>query len=341
MKKAVRLADIAKQLGVSNVTVSKALSGQKGVSEQMRQKIVALADEMGYKQPSALRKQSGGTGYNIGVIINAQYFDKYDSFYLQMYQRVNLEAASNGCLTLLETISLQMVRDKELPVMLKENKVQGVIVIGRLNPDYLDFLEKNVTVPIVFMDFCDYTRDIDAVISDSYYGAYSLTRYLVQQGHRRIAYVGTVLATGSITDRYLGYVKCLMEQGIEVRKDWIIDDRKLVDGVIDEVNYIKLPDDMPTAFLCNCDVAACRLIKKLESAGYNVPQDISVVGYDNYLYPGLCNVELTTYEVDIREMSRQAVSSLLKNIKGEKNRTKINIVEGRLVVRDSVRDISV
>lgn len=78
MAKAVKLADIAGKLGVSTVTVSKALSSQKGVSEVMREKIKQLADEMGYKQPSALRQEKQPKSYNIGVLVSEQYLDKYD-----------------------------------------------------------------------------------------------------------------------------------------------------------------------------------------------------------------------------------------------------------------------
>lgn len=340
MRKAVKLADIAEPLGVSTVTVSKALSGQKGVSEEMREKIVALADELGYKQPSAMRKEAEKTGYNIGVLIHEQYFDKYDSFYLQMYQRVNLKAGTKGCFTLLETVSNQMEEEHILPMLVQENKVDGIIIIGRLSLEYLDLLEKRAGVPLVFMDFCDNGRNTDSVISDSFYGAYSLTQYLIKHGHRKIAYVGTVLSTSSITDRYLGYMKCLMEHGIEVRDEWVIDDRRIEDGELDEDMLMQLPEDMPTAFFCNCDLVGSMIVKKLEHAGYRVPEDISVVGYDNYLYPGLCDVELTTYEVDIKEMARRAVNNLIKKIKGEKYRTGIYIVEGHLVEKDSVKTVN-
>ena len=95
MAKAVKLADIAEKVGVSNVTVSKALSGQKGVSEEMREKIQKLADELGYKQPSAARKESiRRQSYNIGVLIQESYLDKYDSFYWQMYQQVSTDRKS-------------------------------------------------------------------------------------------------------------------------------------------------------------------------------------------------------------------------------------------------------
>ncbi len=339
MRKAVKLADIAEQLGVSTVTVSKALSGQKGVSEEMREKIIALADELGYKQPSAMKRETETVSYNIGVLIHERYFNIYNSFYSQMYQRVNLKAGSKGCFTLLETVSDEMEREKILPNLFKDQKVHGVIIIGRLESDYLDLIEKNTSVPLMFMDFCDPRRDADAVISDSFYGAYTLTQYLVEHGHTQIAYVGTILSTGSITDRYLGYKKCLMEHGIEVSDEWLIADRYLEDGRVDEENLIQLPKHMPTAFFCNCDFVGSMLVKKLENQGYRIPEDVSVVGYDNYLYLGLCDVELTTYEVDIKEMARRAVNNLIKKMEGEKYRSGLCIVEGHLVEKESVKNL--
>ena len=97
---------------------------------------------------------------------------------------------------------------------------------------------------------------------------------------------------------------------------------------------------MPTAFVCNCDLTASFLIKKLRAAGYRVPEDVSVVGYDNYLFPGLCDVAITTYEVDMKEMARRAIQNLTKKISGENYRQGICIAEGHLVIKDSVKKIS-
>lgn len=338
MAKAVKLADIAERLGVSTVTVSKALSGQKGVSEELRAKIKVLADEMGYRQPSAQRKEKGNESYNIGVLIAEHYLDK-DSFYWQMYQQIVTRASAKECFTLMEVVNARMEQAPELPRLVQEQKVDGIIIIGRLEDGYLDFLNKKSGVPLIYLDFCDEKQDTDAVISDSYYGAYRLTNYLFEMGHRKIAYVGTLLATGSITDRYLGYTKSLMEHGARVRPEWVIDDRDRQTGEIDAESLIRLPDEMPTAFVCNCDLTASYLIRKLQEAGYRVPTDISVVGYDNFLYPGLCDVAVTTYEVDMKEMARRAIRILIKKIAGENYRPGISIVEGHMVIKDSVKRI--
>lgn len=340
MAKAVKLADIGERLGVSTVTVSKALSDQKGVSEEMRAKIKKLAEDMGYQQPSAIRKVKPRKSYNIGVLVADYYLDKYISFYWQMYQAVASRALQKECFSMLEMITSEDESMCTMPKLLMENKADGIIIIGRPDKKYLENLRLNSTVPIVYLDFYEEKQNCDVVISDSFYGSYQLTNYLIRNGHQKIAFVGTVLGSSSITDRYLGYQKALMENGLEQRKEWVIDDRPKEGGKIDNVNLLKIPEKMPTAFVCNCDLTASEMIKKLVAAGYNVPADVSVVGFDNYLYPGLCDVDITTYEVDIKEMAKKAVHALTKRMDNENANPGTYIVEGHMVIKDSVRDIT-
>lgn len=339
MAKAVKLADIAEKVGVSTVTVSKALTGQKGVSEEMRRRITQLADEMGYVPAAKTKKSTARKSYNIGLLIEESYLDKYDSFYWQMYQQVATRAMEWGCFTLMEVVGRQMAGELELPKLIREQKVDGIIVLGKMTDDFLSYIRQNTTAPLVYMDFTDEELEADAVVSDSFYGAYQLANYLIGMGHRKIAYVGTLLATTSITDRYLGYTKSLMEHGIPIRSEWQINDRDLTSGYIDEENLLQLPEEMPTAFMCNCDLTAGKLINKLSRMGYRVPEDISVVGYDDYIYPGICEVGITTYEVDLAEMARRAVGVLLEKMSGRGQNHGIHIVEGHLVIKDSVRRI--
>lgn len=337
MAKAVKLADIAKKVGVSTVTVSKALSGQKGVSDEMREKIKKLADELGYRPPSsAKREMSRSRSYNIGVLIEEEYLDKYESFYWNIYQHVSICALNCECFAMMEVISSRMEEQMEMPKLMRDQKAHGIIVIGRMPGRYLKLLKENKAVPVVYVDFTDDDPVTDAVISNSYYGAYHLVNYLLDQGHTKIAYVGTLLATSSITDRYFGYAKALMEHGIPLKDSWQLNDRNISSGVIQE-ELMELPEEMPTAFFCNCDLAAGKLIHKLREKGYRVPEDVSVVGFDNYIYPGICDVGITTYEVDQAEMAAQAVQVLVKRMNDEPCRYGTHVVEGRLVIKESVQ----
>lgn len=347
MKKAVRLADIADKLNVSIVTVSKALSDQKGVSETMRKRIKELAYELGYQYPATSKQAMEHDTYNIGILVSDQYFGKYDTFYWKMYQELTTKGAHKDCFMILEMLSLQNEKQLVYPKMLAEEKVDGLIVMGRLSDRYLEMLHERCDVSIVFLDFYDNNKECDAIISDSYYGSYRLTNHLFELGHTRIAYVGSLLSTASITDRYFGYARSLMEHGLSVRKDWIIPDRSEEDYEVVGGHTLRLPEEMPTAFVCNCDLTAAEVIRLLEKNGYSVPKDISVVGFDNYIYPGLVKLGITTYEVDIREMTIRCLAMLLKKIKGENYRRGVDIVGGTVIYREScglvsnvVKDVS-
>ena len=173
------------------------------------------------------------------------------------------------------------------------------------------------------------------VISNSFYGAYHVTDYLFEMGHEEIGYVGTVLVTESITDRYLGYYKAIMEHGKEPRKEWMIQDRE---SHIEIYEQLELPKDLPSAFVCNSDLAASKLIKALKEKGYRVPEDISVVGYDDYLYPGLCDIGITTYSVDMEKMSQVGMEMLLERMGGSENPYIMQVIEGKFIKRDSVQE---
>ncbi len=337
MAKAVKLADIADRLGVSVVTVSKALSGQKGVGEELREKIIALADELGYRLPSAVEKINVNKGQSIGILIHEKHFSKYNSFYLQMYQMLSVELSTAGYFNLLELVRYDFEKEFILPNLVNEGNVSAVVLLGEFSKEYCEFLRSKLSVPIQYLDFNDDSEEINSIVSDSFYGGYYLTNYLFDKGHTDIGFVGSVLKTSSITDRYLGYLKSMMEHGKAVNDKWIIEDRDEETGIIFSPEVLSLPDKLPTAFVCNCDLTAGVLIKKLEKDGYRVPEDLSVVGYDNFIFPGTCDVEITTYEVDMPVMVKKTVEILNKLMRNEEVSSKTHIVTGHLVEKSSVR----
>lgn len=339
MAKSVKLADIAVKLGVSTVTVSKALSDQKGVSDEVRAQIKKLASEMGYISPSAARIQSERRSYNIGVIVSSKYFDQTQSFYWMIYQELATKALNKNCFTMLEVVQDYEENNNVVPKLLEGNRVNGLVIIGIMKEEYLEIVNANARVPIIYLDFYNKNQKCDAVVSDNYFGMYKLTDYLCQLGHKKIAYVGTLFTTNSITDRFFGYCKGLYENGIDSRKDYIIEDRDSVTGSMEGREFI-LPDDMPTAFACNCDVTAIKLIEELNKRGYKVPEDISVVGYDNYSLQNPGEIEVTTYAVDVKEMARKAIKNLIRKMNGEYFSKGISVVEGHMVIKNSCKPIN-
>lgn len=335
MRKTVRLADIAKRLNVSTVTVSNALANQKGVSEEMREKIKAMAAEMGYQPVGSAAARAS---VNMGVIILEKYLGDHMTFYWKLYQELAVACADQGSFLLFEVVKHEAEQQLELPLLVRERRIEGLVIIGEPSRAYLRKIVDHAGIPVLFMDFYAGGFDVDCVISDNFYGMHTMTRYLVKRGHRRIAFVGTVFSNSSITDRYFGYLKAVRQYGLEERADWVIKDRELDNfWMIDP----KLPEEMPSAFVCNCDLAASRLIRQLKLKGYRVPEDVSVVGYDNFLLEGLCEIGITSYGVDMMEMAAVTAKRMQERIRGNvAGPGRLFIAGGHVVEKDSVKRLN-
>lgn len=331
----VRLSDIAEKIGVSTVTVHNALSGQKGVSEELRQRIIGLADEMGYRQNTAAARREKGRGLkNIGIIISEKYLAEYTTFYWKMYQEMALIAVDKNCMTSVEILKHEMETDFILPRVVTQDTVEGLIIMGMIGKEYIRFLQKESRMPVIFLDFYDKELSADSVIGDNFYGMYLMTEYLFEHGFNRMAYVGSIRATSSIMDRYCGFQKALWEHGRELPEEWLIEDRNEMGDIMFE-----LPGKLPEAFVCNCDLVAGKLILMLEERGLRVPEDISVVGFDNYLYPGFPDKHITSYEVNTKVMVRVALEKVLKRLKNPQSGRGLDIISGHIVEKESVRKI--
>ena len=223
----VRMADIAAKVGVSIVTVHNALTGNKGVGDEMREKIQKVADELGYHQMTAAAKRERNKGglRNIGVIISEKYLAAYTTFYWKMYQELALVATDKNCMAAVEILKQDMEENFILPRIQEEHTVDALIVMGEISREYIHFMKKHTDVPVIFLDFYDKELAKDAVIADNFYGMYLMTGYLFEQGFTKMAYVGSIHATSSIMDRYCGFYKAQLEHGQVLPEEWLIEDR--------------------------------------------------------------------------------------------------------------------
>ncbi|MFC7679161.1 substrate-binding domain-containing protein [Paenibacillus sp. GCM10028914] len=334
MKSNITMKDIANKVGVSSVTVSKALNDKEGVSDNLKLKIKKVAVEMGYRMNSAAKSIKDGLSYNIGVLIPQRFTGMNDSFYLRVYQQIAIHLDHYGYFGILTLLSAEDEEKLSFPRVYSESKVDGIIVLGQVSKEYIETI-KNMDLPKIFLDFYDEHAEIDSIITDNFYGAYEITNYLIRHGHRDIAYVGNIYATSSIQDRFLGYYKSLLEHGLTFEERLLLNDRDERGAFID----IQLPDKMPTAFVCNCDQVAFNLYEQLSSLGYQVPTDCSVVGFDNDVYATLTSPPLTTVEVDIDQMARTAVKSIMEKISNPNRRNGRVLVQGKIIYRESVQQL--
>ena len=193
-------------------------------------------------------------------------------------------------------------------------------------------------VPVFFLDTYRPSIMLDTVISDGYYGTYLLTDYLIRRGHRKIGFVGNIEATDSIADRFWGYRKALRENDIKFESDWEIPDRSRYGNIGDRILDRRI--GIAEAYVCNCDYAAQVVIQDLEEMGYTVPEDVSVVGFDDFLPigRGMDKDQITSYSVNMEQMAVTCVHSLIRKIEHQNYIEGVQIVTGKMVEKKTVKD---
>ena len=328
MANKVRMADIAQQLGISVVSVSKGLAGKDGVSEELRRRILAAAQELGYTAPTERNKEKRLTG-NIGFLVADRFFADH-TFYANVYRAMLKHCAASGFSGLLEIVSSEDEYKCTVPSIISNGKVDGLIFMGQLSRNYLQTMI-NFDIPYILLDFYYDSLSADSVISDNTSGEYILTNHLIGTGRRKIGFVGSIFATSSIMDRYLGYTKALLQAGLPLRSDWRLEDRDESGRFI----TLQLPDELPEAFVCSCDEVAYNLVEMLKRMGLRIPQDVAVAGYDDHLFSQISNPPLTTYRVNAKDMGRVAVDRIIRRINGKKPVAGDIVIHGTLIRRDS------
>lgn len=342
-RKKVTMADIAAQLGVSIVTVSKALSGKDGVGPELRQDIYKLAGDLGYLHPAsqaptlaAMPAPLEQKNLNIGILVAKHYFQNSNSFYFDLYQMLVKQLMERGHFGIVEIVGSGEEKLAKPPQLLLREHVAGVIVLGQFSSAYLKVLHAH-QIPMIFVDFSYPDFDEDAIVQDNITGGFLATEHLILQGHKEIAYVGSISRTTSILDRYLGYHKALLTYGLSSHYEYVIDDRDQAGIFIEMV----LPEKMPTAIFCNSDETAYMLMKMLEERHIRVPDDISIVGFDDSIYAKMTTPPLTTVAVDREAMTDFAVRDILRKIEKEDDEWMHmrKVIKVHLCRRDSVKTL--
>ena len=214
MKK-VSMQDIATELGISKMTVSKCFKNSGDISEETKQLILKKADEMGYEYKKRIK-------YRIAVLFSEVYFEPNEKFYNGLYKRLQELEWENSMKFSLFYVSREDERGNVVNAGVEGH--DGVMLLGQFSKKYVLYLQ-GTGLPVLCLDFQYRGVEADSVVSGSFQASYYLTSHLIDRGHRRIAFVGNLNYTNSVNDRYLGYYKALLEEGINLDSRYRIDDR--------------------------------------------------------------------------------------------------------------------
>jgi DNA-binding LacI/PurR family transcriptional regulator len=333
------MKDIALRCGVSIATVSKALNGQQDISENTRERVCQVANEMGYLTNASARALKTNRTYNIGVLfVDEQHSGLAHEYFSSVLDSVKVEAERNGYDITFINRNIGRRSSTYLQHALYRG-VDGVIIacVDFEDPQVIELV--NSQLPIVTIDHVFNNRL--AVISDNVAGMEALVRHAYSMGHRRIAFIHGEM-TSVTKNRITGFYRACEKLGLTVPEEYIrssyFHDSTSCAEITQEL--LALPEP-PTCIIFPDDFSYIGGMNAIKSKGLRIPEDISVMGYDGISLGDMISPRLTTYQQNTLELGRAAARGLIDLI--ERPRTTLvdrMIVSGRIVVRDTVKDLN-
>lgn len=339
MAKSATIKDVAKCANVSIATVSYVLNGKKAISKHTKQRIYAAIKELNYIPDLNARSLSSKDSKLIGVVIpqtepGSKLMLKND-FYSEIVGSIEYCARQRGYHVLISATNIS----EGYLILAKERSLDGIIAIG-MYPDRFYKNLKKAQIPIVLIDsYCD-DHYYHSVRIDDAYGSYLATKHMLEMGHTRIAFFcGMIKENGVIKKRLSGYQQALQE--FEVDYDATL----VYEGQVDYENGKKLACKLVeekkdvTAVVCSADILAIGAMRGFCEKNVRVPEDISIIGFDDleidkYLTPGL-----TTVKQDISKKGEKAVELLLDSIQDPDMTKREIIIPVDVICRESVKNI--
>lgn len=326
------IREIARIANISPSTVSKALNNRHDVSDNTRKKIFDIVDKYDYK-PNPYKKAPKQTANeNIGILFCREDHPLSDNpFYSRILEGIEAELAINNYNLVLNLINRKQFTD--LPKMIREKHVDGIIIIGVLDKGFIKKLNE-IDTPIVFADPQIELKERSQVIIDNEHGGFMATQYLINKGHRKIGFISPSLDRLSFQQRFEGYLKALKFYHIPINKN-LIRTGGLENGYL-QINMM-LKKDRPTAIFATNDLNAINGYKAIYENKLKIPNDVSVIGFDDIAMSKFSVPSLTTIRVYKEELGSIAVRTLLKTINGEITSPVTTIVPTKLIERESVK----
>jgi LacI family transcriptional regulator len=334
-----RIIDIAKAAGVSPSTVSLTLNNKSGVSNVLRQRIIDTAVNMGFEYTTDQNYIDANVSIRFlqiakhGYIIN----DRHNPFITEYLRSIETEA--NKRKFKVEVSFFNMLPMEEIAASLKETRVNGFIILGtELNAHDLDFFS-GIKAPIVFIDTYFPFSLFDCVDMDNLDSAFRAVQYFYSCGHRKIGLIKGNYEIRNFKMREFGFREAMEYFSLPVHEKYIISVNPTLGGSGRDIDrYLRKNKDLPTAFFCMSDIMSYSCIKALRGHNISVPNDVSIIGFDDLPTSSLYEPPLTTVRVASKEIGRQAVDRLSRRIAAASGHITENIlIPGNLVIRDSVR----
>ncbi len=333
--KRITVADIAEEVGVSKMTVSRALNGRDNVDDATRERILSAAREMGYRPNRLARSLFLKRSYTLGVIVP----EMTPIFFPETIRGIESTASERGYHVIVTNSMESFDREQKQIHMLEEKQVDGLLLSTAetlSDPEpYKPVIERGL--PLVFFDRCVRGFGASCVRINDSQSAQQLTEHMISHGHTRIAHLAGPHALSIASDRREGYENALKAAGIPVRDEYIV-----VTGLEEDEAYqamkklLDLPKEKrPTAVVAVNDPVAFGAMQAIEESDLHIPEDIAIVGFSNDIRSSMTDPPLTTVDQKAHDLGANAARVLIDQIEGKRTEPEEVRIKAELVIRNS------
>jgi len=338
--KKVNLDDIATIVGVSKATVSNALNGKKGVSEQTKAHILKTASDVGYmKNNNNKDDKDSETKKIIRIILYKRHGYVYSDtpFFSNLIEGIQKECRIEGYEMMVAHLSKTEVKSDHIIEDLKNDDSSGYLLLAtEMVAEDLEFF-KVLEKPMVLIDSYFKHEDYDFVVINNIEAAHKATNYLIENGYKKIGYLHSSVYINNFHYRKLGFENTLRENGIEPEEKYQFSLEPTLDGSYGDMSEIlRHKPELPTAFFADNDIIAFGAMKALQEIGIKIPEQVSIVGFDDMPYCEISTPKMTTVKVPKQYYGAVAVKRLIDKINNDDLKTQKVEINTKLIERESV-----
>ncbi|KOC90908.1 HTH-type transcriptional repressor PurR [Winslowiella iniecta] len=330
------IKDVAKRAGVSTTTVSHVINKTRFVAEETREAVWAAIKELNYSPSAVARSLKVNHTKSIGLLATSS----EAPYFAEIIEAVETRCFAKGYTLILGNAHNDLQKQQAYLSMMAQKRVDGLLVMCAEYPDeLLKMLEANRNIPMVVMDWGESRGDFtDSVVDNAFEGGYLVGRYLIERGHRDIGAIPGQLVRNTSGGRHAGFLKALAEANITVRDEWVVQGDFEPESGYRAMQQILSQKQRPTAVFCGGDIMAMGAICAADEMGLRVPQDISVIGYDNVRNARYFTPALTTVHQPKERLGETAFDMLLDRITSKREEPQTIEVHPSLIERRSVAD---
>jgi len=327
------ITDLAKRCGVSKATISRVLNHPELVSEPLRNRIMKTMKELGYRPNPFARKLGIGGSHGIALFV----LDILNPFFALIAREINKLAFESGIpLTVCDSDYNEEMEMAYLDYVI-ENRISGVIFTEGISKAAANKAEGKV--PLVLIDLHYEDGVFPEVTSDNFGGALAATDYLIQLNHRRIGFVTGPLEWSTALQRFRGYKAALEKHKIPFDPDLVYHGDFRPESGMQAIDHFFSMGEWPTAIFCSNDQMVFGALNKAQNLNLSIPQDFSLVGFDDILLVSLVRPKITTVRQDVPALCRTAMDLLNKQIKGDSCEDRV-VVPTQFMARDTCKKAS-